>query len=234
VTGHRCTVCDFPQASDVDALLGSGSSVRSVARLYGLSRTTLGRHKAHLAPTSAPFALIRGEGGPDGPTDPLAEALGLAARARTPRQKLRALEQVRAATKLLLRGNAEPDQVDQELLDGNVRAAEDAYAAATDFETEARALSGLREAIVQRLDAQPKAQALEVSVVVTDAGGKYLGSGRTFQLDPVAYWQGVPQRYRNPNRFIVQRTIALGFPPAVERTKLKVYEAGGGLIWAKE
>jgi hypothetical protein len=69
VTGHRCTICDNEHVSEVDALLGSGSSIRQVARLTGVPRSNLARHKIHLAATSTPFALIRGDGGPDGPAD---------------------------------------------------------------------------------------------------------------------------------------------------------------------
>jgi len=82
-TGRRCTVATTSRFSAVDALLGSGSSIRQVARLYAFSRTTVGRHRAHLGPTSEPFALTPGQAGSDWPTDPLAEALALAARAPT-------------------------------------------------------------------------------------------------------------------------------------------------------
>jgi hypothetical protein len=83
----------------------------------------------------------------------LGEAFKLAEKARTARERLRALEQVRRATKLRLRGVTDLDVGDHELLDNNIRAAEDAYRAAPDFETAARALSGWREALAQRLDA---------------------------------------------------------------------------------
>jgi hypothetical protein len=120
---RRCSICSYAQVSGVDALLSSGSAVRQVARIYGLSRTTLGRHAQHIAPTSKRFAVIRGRDGPSGSADPLSEAFSLAERARTPRERLRALEQVRAATKLALRGmdRSEDDRV---LLDSNVRQAE--------------------------------------------------------------------------------------------------------------
>jgi hypothetical protein len=52
-------------------------------------RTTLGRHRQHAHDLPRRFALIRGETDPLGQADPLAEAIGLAARARTPREKLR-------------------------------------------------------------------------------------------------------------------------------------------------
>jgi hypothetical protein len=234
VTGRRCTICELPQVTALDALLSSGTPTRAVARMYAIPRTTLARHREHLAPTSRPLALIRGEGGPLGPADPLAEALNLAERARTPRQKLRALEQVRGATKLVLRGVDDPDESDGDLLDSNVRSAEDAYSSAADFETQARALSGLREAITHRLDVQPKAQAIEVAFGVSLADGTSLNGGATHRLDPSIYWGGVPKRFRS-DRYIVRRSIRLGFPPNSGSEDVEVREVeSNAIVWAKD
>jgi hypothetical protein len=233
VTGRPCSVCENAQVSAIDALLSSGTPTRQVARMYSLSRTTLARHREHLAPTSNPFAVIRGDAGPSGPPDPLSEAIALAERARTPRQRLRGLEQVRGATRLLLRGIEDPDESDRELLDHNVKAAEDAYSTSADFETQARALSGLREAITHRLDAQPKAQAIEVPIVVRLADGTPLGQNGTNRIDPSVYWRGVPKRFRHADRYVVQRTIALAWPPDTpHQDVIKVYEvATASVVW---
>lgn len=100
----RCTVCSNAQVAQIDALLTSGSSVRAVARIHGLARSTVARHRGHISAARARLAVIQGQGDPLGPPDPLSEAFALAERARTPRERLRALEQIRAASKLRLRG----------------------------------------------------------------------------------------------------------------------------------
>jgi hypothetical protein len=171
----KCTVCSFPQVSEVDVLLGTGTSVRKVSQLYGLARSTVARHRAHIAAAIAPFAVIRGQADPGGTSDPLAEAFLLAERARTPRERVRALEQIRSATKLRLRGVPELDADDHELLDGNVQAAEAAYRDAPDFETAARALSGWRESLMQRLDAvkAPEGIPMQYRVIFTDEEGNH-------------------------------------------------------------
>src|SRR4051812_44219672 len=99
----RCTVCSFPHVGQVDVLLSTGTSLRKVSRMYGVARSTLARHRGHIAAASAPFAVIPGQGDPPGTPEPLSEAFALAEKARTPRERLRALEQVRAASKLQLR-----------------------------------------------------------------------------------------------------------------------------------
>jgi hypothetical protein len=71
------------------------------------------------------------------PADPLEEAFALAERARTSRERLRALEQVRAATKLALRGRTDITDEDRRLLAANVEEAMSAYRASSDFETQA-------------------------------------------------------------------------------------------------
>jgi hypothetical protein len=236
----RCTVCASPQVNEVDVLLGSGSSIRKVARIHGIPRTTLARHARHIAPASTPFGVIRGTDGPSGPPDPLAEALLLAERARTPRERLRALEQVRAATKLRLRG-LDPDAEDRGLLNDNVSHAEAAYRDAPDFETAARALSGWREAIIQRLDAVVSPAAIEVPVVVmssdgTKVEGPFSGPG-TWRMRPEDYWRGVPKRFRDPGRFVVRRTIKLRWTSDLRGggrdEEIGVYEAGDVLVWSK-
>jgi hypothetical protein len=240
----RCTVCSFPQVNEVDVLLSTGSSIRKVARMYGAARSTLARHRRHIAAASAPFAVIPGHGDPPGTPDPLSEAFALAEKARTPRERLRALEQVRAASKLQLRGVADPDAGDRELLDGNIRAAEHAYRAAADFETAARALSGWREALAQRLDAVPAPDGVPVQCVVcfVDDEGNVSEAGGPFRREPVtfleplsAYFAGVPRRFHDPERYRVARTIHLAFAPDEGHQDVKVYEtASNALVWAKD
>lgn len=218
MTGHRCTVCDFEQVIEVDALLGSGSSVRSVARLYGLSRTTVGRHVAHATPASRRFAVIEKTGGPDRPTDLLAEAFRLAERAKMPRERIRALEQIRSATKLRLRGVSDIEVEDRELLDSNIRSAEAAFRDALDFETAARALSGWRESILQRLDAvkAPKGIPMQFRLAFTDEEGS-LSEPAAPRREPAAflmpladYFRGTPRRFHDPDRFCVERRSISG------------------------
>ncbi len=143
----RCSTCSNPRVAEVNTLLQANAPVRQVARLTGIPRTNLTRHARHIAPASRPFGVIRGRDDPDGPADPLAEAFKLAEQARTPRERLRALEQVRSSVKLKLRGVRDLDRDDRDLLDAGIAQAMAAYRAAPDFETAARGLSGLREAI---------------------------------------------------------------------------------------
>jgi hypothetical protein len=239
----RCTICSFPQVSDVDVLLSTGTSIRKVSQVYGLARSTVARHRTHIAAASAPFAVIHGQGDPGGTPDPLAEAFKLAERARTPRERIRALEQVRAATKLRLRGVCDLDPDDHELLDGNVRAAEAAYRDAPDFETAARALSGWRESLMQRLDAVPAPEGvpMQYRVPFTDEQGRYSEASAprrepaTFMMPLEVYFRGVPKRFRDVGRFTVERTIHLGWAPGTGSEDLQVREnATDALVWVKD
>ncbi|MDP9297631.1 MAG: hypothetical protein M3O98_03060 [Actinomycetota bacterium] len=240
----RCTICSFPQVNEVDVLLSTGTPIRKVAQMYGLARSSVARHRAHIAAARAPFAVIRGQGDPRGTPDPLAEAFLLAGRARTPRERIRALEQVRAATRLRFRGVADLDADDRELLDGNIAQAEAAYRDASDFETAARALSGWREAILQRLDAVKAPEGIDVQylVVFTDEQGNPSESaapGRepaTFKMPLADYFRGTPKRFHDVERYRVERTVYLQWHPAtVAPEDLKVREiATDALVWAKE
>lgn len=242
MSGRRCTVCAFPQVNEVDRLLASGTSARKVARLYGLARTTVGRHRAHVAPTSRKFAVIETTDGPSGPGDPLAEAFLLAEKARTPRERLRALEQIRAATKLALRGRAGVDGEDAGLLDSNIAAAEAAFRDAPDFETAARALSGWREALLQRLDAAGRPEPIKVPIRLTfddgsSADAPWIGDAPPTVIDvaPELYWKGVPQRLRDSTRYEVVRDIRLRLDRGDPLPDgVKVYDAStGALVWSK-
>lgn len=240
----RCTVCSNPQVAQIDALLTSGSSVRAVARIHGLARSTVARHRGHISAATARLAVIQGQRDPPGPPDPLSEAFALAEKARTPRERLRALEQVRAASKLRLRGITDLDDNDRYLLDGNIRAAEEAYRAAPDFETAARALSGWREALTQRLDAvlAPEGVPVQYFVGFTDevgnvseAGGPDRGEPVTF-LQPLAiYFADVPKRFHDSSRYVVDRTTFLSFTGSASDDAIRVLEAAtGALVWANK
>ena len=43
-----CTVCVRPNATEINATLRLGKSLRVVARLFGLSKSTVQRHAGHL------------------------------------------------------------------------------------------------------------------------------------------------------------------------------------------
>jgi hypothetical protein len=239
-----CSVCESPQVKKVDTLLGTGSSLRQVARISEIPRSTLARHRAHVQVRPSRLALIRTEAGPDGtggPLDPLTEALALAQRARTAREVLKAAEATRAATALQVRAlrGADADADALEQLDANIAEAATLYRrVGGSFENELRALAGHREAIRQRLEAVRTPGTIEVPVTVTTASGQPLpypdSKPGTWKLTPEQYFDGVPTRYRDPDRFTVSRTIQvrLGAESAIE---LKLYEvATGGIVWAKE
>jgi hypothetical protein len=108
----------------------------------------------------------------------------------------------------------EPDAEDRELLDDNVRRAEAAYRDSPDFETQARALSGWREAIRHRLDAVPSAGTIDVPIVVVTSDGDPVGrsSDREPAIWPMTldrYFEGVPKRFHDAERYVVSRTIPL-------------------------
>jgi hypothetical protein len=238
----RCTVCSFPQVTELDLLLATGTSIRKASQLYGLARSTVARHRVHIAAASAPFGLIHGQGDPHGTPDPLSEAFLLAERARTPRERIRALEQIRSATKLRLRGASDLDAEDHELLDSNIRSAEAAFRDAPDFETAARALSGWRESILQRLDAvsTPEGIPMQYRLVFTDEEGNLSEPAAprreppTFLMPLADYFRGTPRRFHDPDRFRVERTIHLEWN-GPGRQDLKVYEVGSdALVWAKD
>jgi hypothetical protein len=240
VTGHpggrRCSICENEQVSRIDVLLAAGTPVRQVARIVALPRTTLARDAAHIAPTERRLGVIRTETGPSGPADPLAEAFALAERTRTPRERLRALEQIRSATKLRLRDAGEADAEDRELLDANVREAEAAYRDAPDFETGARALSGCREAIMQRLDAAPAGGTVEVPLQIALADGTLIGEPQVIRVRLEEHFRGVPKRFRDPARFVVQRRLRLNFPAVPTETpqpgeEVRVYDRANVLVW---
>jgi transposase-like protein len=45
---RTCTVCEQPFVTDLNAALQAGSSTRELARIFGVPRATLDRHRAHV------------------------------------------------------------------------------------------------------------------------------------------------------------------------------------------
>jgi hypothetical protein len=147
---------------------------------------------------------------------------------------------VRGATKLRLRGVFDLDADDHELLDSNIRSAETAFRDAPDFETAARALSGWRESILQRMNAvtAPEGIPTQYRLVFTDEEGNPAespaprGEPTTFLMPLAGYFRGTPRRFHDPDRFRVERTIHLEWN-GPGRQDLKVYEVGSdALVWA--
>jgi hypothetical protein len=133
-----------------------------------------------------------------------------------------------------MRGLDRPDEAERALLDDNVRQAEKAYRDAGNFDVATRALSGWREALMQRLDATP-AGAIETALVVSLAEGVPMGPPTPVSMAPSHYWDGVPSRLRDAARYTVHRTIALRFGAIRPDVSLKVYEiATNTLAWAHE
>jgi hypothetical protein len=173
--------------------------------------------------------------------DPLAEALRLVDQARTERERLRALEGVRASTRLVLRQMGDdPDPYLLERLDENIVAAAAAYRNQTGLESALYGLAGVREAIAHRLQAVrlggtiPYAFVVVSSVLNDDGSGTETGRSEPIEVElpPAQYFRGVPSKYRDPDRYQVARDIQLELNgPGTEA--VRVYE-GGVVVWAKE
>src|SRR5439155_1938566 len=103
---------------------GSGSSVRFLARLYGLARTTVAATRYMRPRPVVASRCSRPQVARTGRPTRWREAFALAERATTPRDRILTLEQVRCATRPRLRGVSDLDADDHELLDSNVRSFE--------------------------------------------------------------------------------------------------------------
>ena len=235
--GRRCSVCDLPAVSRINALLGSGTPVRQVARLTGVPRSTLARHAEHVRPLERRLGLV-----PPGPpgldrVDVLAEALSLLQRSRTSRERLKALEQIRAATALQLRAMREdPDEELLERLERNLDEASAAFRDEEGFEQAVRALQGVREAMRQRLDAVRSAEQIEVPFEVVWGDGTSVhgrAAAMPMKLSVANYWKGIATRFRDVDRFTVKRVIQLGWPPETATETIEVRE-GSALAWTNE
>lgn len=132
----------------------------------------------------------------------------------------------------------ELDPEDRRLLDRNIDEAEQAYRLASDFETQARALSGWRESLLHRLEAVQAADAIHTRLIVSWPGSDPEAEGTPTAMRPGDYWQGIPARLRDVDRFRVERTIRLRFAVAAHGepadVSIKVRDRDGVLVWANE
>jgi hypothetical protein len=217
-------VCAFPQRTVVEAELAAGVSIRDVSRQTGLSRSALSRHKAHAAP-----------GVPHTGSDPLDEAFGLVERASSERERLRALESVRAALELQLRDFARtraalkaPTAEQLTQLEANVRDAEAAYerVAGGSFDTAVRALQGLRSAVSALKTATAHQADDPVDVVFSTSDADAIA---TLTLSRAAFYDlhRIPERFRD-DRFRVIVHMSLDGPAAGE-----IFE-GDELVWKRQ
>ncbi len=59
--GRPCTVCAHPQRLEIDRALLDGNSFRGVAGRYGLQRSSVDRHRAHIAKSMKEADALRKE-----------------------------------------------------------------------------------------------------------------------------------------------------------------------------
>jgi hypothetical protein len=244
----KCSICSSAMVNQVDELLGGGSSIRQVSRMTPFSRSALARHKAHARPLEARFGVIDGEAGSSGTLDPLGEAISLFRRASTTRERLRAAQGIRSATDLALR--AAKGSVDAELLerlDANVVVAAEIYRSLDGFDSELAALAGHREAIAQRLKATQAAPGDYVEVVgnpkfyftnLDGSTGPEMPDydpdrpARSYRVPAERYWAGVPHRFRDLQRYRLERLVKLSFEHQNAGQDVKVYDwETGVLVW---
>jgi hypothetical protein len=147
-------------------------------------------------------------GGSDGPLDPLSEAFVLGRKAVTARQRLQALEAIRSATKLALKGTT-VDREQTEQLDRNLRDVEREYRDAPTFDLAVRALQGVREAALQKIAPAGPADPVDRELTVADSGGRPLGEPHVYQVSSEEHWRGVPRRYRDLDASTVSRSLQL-------------------------
>jgi len=207
--------------------------------MFGVPRSSMYRHASHVPPADRP--VIVPPPPPEDPrVDPLAAAFGLLEQAKTERQQLKALEQVRAATWLRVRELTEPDEETLEQLEANITAAEEMFRGTEGFEQAIRALQGVREAVGQRLRAVRQAETISYSYVIVSSrlneDGSVTETGRSepieVELSAAAYWRGVPSRYRDATRYRVERDIQLQLDaPGLETITVR---EGDAIAWNTE
>jgi len=236
-----CRTCQNPQVEAINALLAARTPIRAVSRQFGLARSSVARHSQHVPPADRRLVLAPDPAPETRNVDPMEAALELLAEARTERQRLKALEGVRASTALLLRQmgrDTDPDLLRR--IDRNLTEASEAFRDSGNFEAATRALQGVREAVRHKLDAVRSAETFPWTYVVVSSvlnpDGTSRETGRsgpiTAEISASAYWKGVPARFRDPSRYTAWRGITLGLNgPGTE--DLKVYE-GDVVVWARE
>jgi hypothetical protein len=199
----------------------------------------LTRHREHVEPTTRRLGIV--PSGPPEPdrVDPLGGALELLAAAKTERQRLRALEAVRAGSWLLLKqAGDDPDVELLERLDVNIAQAEAMFRDVQGFETSLYALAGVREAVNQRIRAAGAPETVETSYSLSFVGpdGRVVPGppGKPFRMSAKQYFADVPARFHDPERFRVERTIHLEWN-GPGRQDLKVRDVGSdALVWSKD
>jgi hypothetical protein len=107
------------------------------------------------------------------------------------------------------------------------------------FESALAGLEGVREAIRHRVSAIRQAPSLPYRFVIVSSVLELDGTARetsrsepvTWELPAAVYWHIVPQRFRDVDRFRVERSTSLEFDgPGSE--EIRVYE-GVALVWTK-
>jgi hypothetical protein len=181
------------------------------------------------------------EGGPDGGSlDPLVAAMDLFKRAVTERERIKAAEAIRAATLLRMRaarGATDPEMLIQ--LDRNIAESARLVRSVGGFENELRALAGHREALRARIDAITSPEMVQVPVIVTDSDGEPIGGYNSRRPPAVItqtlpeYFDGVPRRFWDSERFDVQRIVHLAFGSTSARQTVRVFDkATGEVVWS--
>ena len=221
-------MCANPQVTAIEAALAAGGTVRAIAGQFGVSRSSLSRHRQHLDP-------------PDGgaPPTPAGESQFEAAahqleRAQTERERLRAQEGLRRALDLELRDFSRaraairaPDEDQLRALERNVEDAWAAYARVSggSLDVSLRALSGVREAIAALRTATAKTPQDPIQVVLSHATGTAVSTWESDRATLGHY--GIPEGFRSD----VYRTevhMSFGGGPDV-----LVYNPAGKLVWRK-
>jgi hypothetical protein len=224
-----CRTCQNPQVERINALLAARTPIRRVSQ--NVPRSSLARHAQHVPPNDRRLGLV-----PPGPPepdriDPLTAGVELLERAMTERERLKALEQVRAATYLALRemGN-DPDEALLERMETNVRQAEEAFRGTEGFEQAVRSLQGIREALAHKLAAARVAEHIDVALSVTGLGLP-AAEPQMIRLTAREHFRDVPRRFRDA-RYGVSRIVTLALDGKM--TEVIEVREGTTLAWTNQ
>jgi hypothetical protein len=93
--------------------------------------------------------------------------------------------------------------------------------------------------LAQRIEAVEHPDPIEVRIVLTwpdgtPASPAWLGEDEVTMLEtPEQHWRGIPVRFRDRDKYRVQRTTVLGLGNAGQANTVKLYEsATGTLVWS--
>ncbi len=80
------------------------------------------------------------------------------------------------------------------------------------------------------------ADAIPTKLMVSKWPGSELGDGVPLAMRPASYWQGIPARLRDPDRYRVERVVRLAFAATDDGAdiELRVRDRDGHLVWANE